>query len=80
MRQEVEDLFDDGTSERSPSERRFRLVSFEQLVDELRREVERYRFTTLIVNPRQSSTGEFTADAISHAEAFLRDLEVVGPT
>lgn len=75
----VEDLFDDGKPEGPPYERRFRLVSFERFVDELRQEVRRSRDITLLVNPRKSSTGEFTADAIWRAEAFLRERGTAVP-
>jgi hypothetical protein len=68
-----EDLFDDGNPKRSASGRRFRMVSFAQLLDELHVQVGRHSEITLIVNPRHSSSRVVTADAMWRAEAFLRE-------
>jgi hypothetical protein len=72
------DIFDEGKHERPFYKRRFRLLSFKKFLAEVQEEVDGWRDITLIVNPRESSTGEFTADAILRAEEFLRDLGNAG--
>jgi hypothetical protein len=68
------DLFDADGNE-VYGDRRFRLMSFETFVNELRRQIARFspnHRITLLVNPFERSNRQFAADGMYRADEFLR--------
>lgn len=65
-------IFADAQTEDESDDWQFRLISFEKLIKEVRREEEHHRHgLTVLVNPGYGGSGELDADGVYTSEEFL---------